>query len=77
MGSYEDLSTEHLCNALDMGNKVNMIDSCEEIMDVLRARHPEVQEALMQWAETGKGPGGDTDHIEVALKACRAVVEDR
>jgi hypothetical protein len=42
-----------------------------EMLDVLRARHPEIDKAVTLWFETGRGPHGDTDVIDVALKAVR------
>lgn len=54
--SYENPSTKALCDQLKMADALGLFQECEKIVDTLRARHPEVQAAVMAWAESANTP---------------------
>lgn len=78
--AWERLSTRHLSMALETHALTAKVRPSEllyqemgEMLDVLRERHPEVDKAVVRWYETGRGPQGDTDVVNVALKAVHAL----
>ncbi|WP_127154852.1 hypothetical protein [Streptomyces lydicus] len=76
-GFYEAQSTEKLSGMLAIADGLSDFKSCDEIIDVLRARHPEVHAATLKWAETGSFEG-ESDLHQIVLRVCsRVAANDR
>lgn len=69
--AYGNQSTYGLCALLAISDRAGDFDTVEEIIDVLRARHSGVQEAVMQWARTGNLE----DLVPVTIKASLAAAD--
>lgn len=71
---YEAQSTEKLSGMLAIADGISDFKSCDEIIDVLRARHPEVHAATLQWAKAGSFEGKSDLH-QVVLNVCSRVAK--
>lgn len=72
---YEDQPTAKLSGMLAIADGLNDFKSCDEIIDVLRARHPEVREATLKWAKSGSFEG-ESDLHQVVIKVCSRVARN-
>ncbi|MGI5411281.1 hypothetical protein ACQEV9_31380 [Streptomyces chartreusis] len=71
---YESQSTEKLSGLLAIADGLNDFKSCDEIIDVLRARHPEIHAATLQWAKAGSFED-ESDLHQVVLNVCSRVAK--
>ncbi|MCX5355538.1 hypothetical protein [Streptomyces mirabilis] len=72
---YEAQSTEKLSGMLAIADGLSDFKSCDETIDALRARHPEVHAATLEWAKTGTFEG-ESDLHQLVLKVCSRVAKD-
>ncbi|MFF3402166.1 hypothetical protein ACFYW6_27085 [Streptomyces sp. NPDC002659] len=71
---YEPQPTAKLAGMLAIADGLSDFKSCDEIIDVLRARHPEVHAATLEWAKTGSYEG-ESDLHQLVLKVCFRVAK--
>ncbi|MFD4314843.1 hypothetical protein [Streptomyces sp. NPDC058548] len=69
---YESQSTKNLSGMLAIADGLSDFKSCDEIIDVLRERHPEVRRATFEWAKNGSFEG-ERDLHQLVLKVCSRV----